>query len=177
MTFCFNAGKMKCPNCQSDLRRILYESVPVFRCLHCHGYLLSERRLEAIEVSPATEIERLKQEVVDEAQPDTLASVRCPRCLRKMDKRFIEEPASLHVDTCRECRFVWLDGGELGRLQLSREMTAKAQEMRRFRQRLKTMTPDEQAEFERNLADLPDEKAPPSILWSMLFGGRHAPLW
>ncbi|MBN2215857.1 MAG: zf-TFIIB domain-containing protein [Pirellulales bacterium] len=164
---------MKCPACQSELRRILYESVPVFRCLECHGYLLSEKRLEGIRRSPATGIEQLKREVIQEAQPDTLDSVRCPRCGRKMDKRYIEQPAALHVDVCRECRFVWLDGGELGRLQLTNEMTLKGQESRRFRKRLATMTPEEKAEFERNLEALPDEKAEPSILWSMFFGRRH----
>ncbi|HLA84561.1 MAG TPA: zf-TFIIB domain-containing protein, partial [Thermoguttaceae bacterium] len=68
-------------------------------------------------------------------------------------------PASLHVDTCDECRFVWLDGGELGRLQLSHEMTEKGQEARRFRKRLATMSAEERAQFEENLANLPDENA------------------
>lgn len=160
---------MKCPKCQSELRRILYESVPVFRCLQCHGYLLAQKRLEGIERSPATSIERLKQEVVAESQPDTVTAVRCPNCGRKMDKRFVEAPAALHVDTCRECRFVWLDGGELGRLQLSYEMTAQAQEKRRFRQRLKTMTAEEQAEFEKNLDKLPkdEDQDSPGVLWAV----------
>jgi len=168
---------MKCPSCQSELRRILYESMPVFRCLKCHGYLLSEKRLQGVRRSPATDIEQLKQEVIAEARPDTLGPVRCPRCGRKMDKRRIEEPAALNIDVCRECRLVWLDGGELGRLQLSHEMTEKAQESRRFRRRLETMTPEERAEFEKNLAELPEEKAQPSVLWSMFFGRQSDRLW
>ena len=94
-----------------------------------------------------------------------------------MDKRRIEEPADLHIDVCRECRVVWLDGGELGRLQLSHEMTERGQESRRFRKRLATMTADERAEFEKNLEDLPEEKAQPSILWEMFFGGRYKGFW
>ncbi len=168
---------MKCPSCQSQLRRILYEGAAVFRCMQCHGYLLSKKRLEGIKASPATSIEQLKQEVIAEAQPDTEGPVRCPRCLRKMDKRFIEEPAALHIDVCRECRHVWLDGGELARLQLSHEMKPQAQEARRFRQRLRTMTAKERAEYEENLRNLPDAEKPLPLLLEMLFGRRGDRLW
>ena len=168
---------MKCPTCESELHRILYESVPVFRCLKCHGYLLAEKRLEGIRRSPATDIEQLKREVIAESQPDTEKRIRCPRCRRWMNKRHIPKPADLDIDICRDCRYVWLDGGELGRLQLSHEMTPKAQETRRFRQRQRTMTDEERAEFEENLEALPDEKAQPSLLWEMFFGRRHDGIW
>ena len=167
---------MKCPNCQSELKRILYENVPVFRCFQCHGYLLAENRLDGIRRSPMTNVELLMQEVTDESQPDTKKLVRCPRCGRKMDKRFIDKPAELYIDTCRECRYVWLDGGELGRLQLTHEMTEQAQEIRRFRERHKTMTPEERAELERNIESLPDMPSElpsaTSLVLAMLIGPR-----
>ncbi|MBN1589947.1 MAG: zf-TFIIB domain-containing protein [Pirellulales bacterium] len=164
---------MKCPNCNLQLRRILYEGMPVFRCMRCHGYLLGERRLEGIKSSPLTSIEQLKQEVINEAQADTEKPIRCPRCLRKMEKRFIEEPAALHVDACRECGHVWLDGGELARLQLSHEMQPQAQEARRFRERIRSMTAEEKATFEANIKKLPKEERSVPILLEMLFGHRR----
>jgi Zn-finger nucleic acid-binding protein len=138
--------------------------------LQCHGYLLSRKRLEGIQASPATSIEQLKQEVINESQPDTTEAIRCPRCMRKMDKNFIEAPASLHIDVCRECDFIWLDGGELGRLQLAHEMKPQAQEARRFRERLKAMTAEEREQFEADMAKLPDEKKTLPLLFSMLSG-------
>ena len=159
---------MNCPSCQAPLHRILYEGMSVFRCMQCHGYLVGQKRLEGIQASPQTSIEGLKKEVIEESRPDTLDAIRCPRCRRKMDKRFIEEPASMYVDTCRECGHLWLDGGELARLQLAHEMKPQAQEARRFQQRLKTMTAEERAEFEANIAKLPDDSEALPLVLEML---------
>lgn len=165
---------MKCPVCSSPLRRILYEGFPVFRCMKCHGYLLAESRVEAAKRVGKRTVEQLKQEVVDEARPDTKETIRCPRCLRKMTKRFIEEPAALAIDICPECRHVWLDGGELARLQLSHEISPAGRDAAEHRRRIEAMTPEAKAEFERNLSKLKaDDGSLVLVLREALLGGGH----
>jgi len=165
---------MKCPVCSAELKRVLYEGFAVFHCLACHGYLMAERRVESIQRTRRRTIEELKRETLAEAQPDSTAALGCPRCGRKMEKRLIKEPVSLHVDTCRPCEFVWLDGGELARLQLGHEISDQAQEAAEFQRRLRAMTPEARAEFERNLKNL---KAEDWSIGSVLVEAFFESLW
>lgn len=145
---------MKCPVCGSELKRILYEGFAVFRCMSCHGYLMAKRRLDNIKRSDKRPVELLKQEVTEQSGSDTAEEIRCPRCRRKMKKKFIVAPASLHVDTCRDCEMLWLDGGELARLQLAHEISDRGRDAAEFRRRHREMTPQRRAQFERDLAKL-----------------------
>lgn len=163
---------MNCPVCSSPLHRILYEGFPVFRCMKCHGHLLAESRIEAAQRVRRETVEQLKQEVVDEARPDTQETIRCPRCHRKMTKRFVQEPAALNIDICPDCRLVWLDGGELARLQLSYEISPAGQDAAEHRRRIEAMTPEAKAEFERNLSKLKaDDGSLGALLREALIGG------
>ncbi len=145
---------MKCPVCGSELKRLMYEGFAVFRCMGCHGYLLSDRRVENIKRSNKRAVELLKREVSEESGADTLEEIRCPRCRRKMQKKFIAAPASLHVDLCGDCEMSWFDGGELARLQLTHEISPGGRDAAEFRRRHEEMTPQRRAEFERNLQKL-----------------------
>jgi Zn-finger nucleic acid-binding protein len=143
--------------------------------MKCHGYLLAESRVEAAKRIQKRAVEQLKQEVVDESRPDTKEVVRCPRCLRKMAKRFVDAPASLTLDICPECRHVWLDGGELARLQLSHEISPGGRDAAERRRRLEAMTPEAKAEFERNLAKLKADDGSLALLLreALIGGGQH----
>ncbi|MBN2294784.1 MAG: zf-TFIIB domain-containing protein [Pirellulales bacterium] len=145
---------MKCPVCNSELKRLMYEGFAVFRCMNCHGYLLSDRRIESIKRSNKRGQDLLKQEVIEESGADTLEEIRCPRCRRKMKKKFIPEPASLHLDRCADCEMSWFDGGELARLQLTHEISLRGRDAAEFRRRHEEMTPQRKIEFEENLKKL-----------------------
>lgn len=145
---------MKCPVCGSELKRLLYEGFAVFRCMGCHGYLLSDRRVDNIKRSNKRATEQLKREVTEESGADTLDEIRCPRCRRKMKKKFIAAPASLHVDLCTDCKMSWFDGGELARMQLTHEISPRGRDAAEFRRRHEEMTPERKAEHERNLKKL-----------------------
>jgi Zn-finger nucleic acid-binding protein len=75
-----------------------------------------------------------------------------------MKKRFIEAPASLHVDSCSDCKVGWFDGGELARLQLTYEISPQARYSAEFKRRHEEMTPERKAEFEENLQKLNSEE-------------------
>ena len=156
---------MKCPVCGSGMKRILYEGFAVFRCMNCHGYLMADRRLENIRRSDKRSVELLKQEVTEQSGGDTAEKIRCPRCHRVMKKKFIAAPASLHIDACRDCEMLWLDGGELARLQLSHEISARGRDAAEFRRRHREMTPEQKAQFEQDLEKLDSgEQSAGSIL-------------
>ena len=122
--------------------------------MDCHGYLVSNQRVDSIKRSNKRTVEQLKSEVNNESHADTLEEIRCPLCRRKMKKKFIEDPASLHVDLCKECKIHWFDGGELARLQLTHEISPRGRDAAEFKRRHAEMTPERKLEFEQNLKKL-----------------------
>lgn len=109
---------MKCPVCNTTLARTEYEGFIVQQCPDCHGHLLTVRRLDSIKRKEEKSIEELKTETTKETGNDSLHKLRCPKCKQRMQKRFIPDPGAFHVDRCDRCELIWVDGGELARLQL-----------------------------------------------------------
>jgi Zn-finger nucleic acid-binding protein len=150
---------MKCPNCSSDLNRSQYEGLPVFSCADCSGYLVSTRRVTHINRRRIHSADELTEEAITDVREDREHSLRCPRCMRQMDKELCDQAKSFHIDKCVDCELVWFDAGELARSQLAYESTERAQETRQFQERHLQMTSDERKEFEHNLASLPEGEA------------------
>ncbi len=164
---------MKCPTCSDTLVRVKYEGFPVFRCESCFGYLVPVHRIDSFKRSRGKTIEQLKDETLGESRPDTEERIRCPRCKMVMKKEFFKDLASFHTDTCESCELIWFDGGELARLQLCYEMSPQGQDAAEFQRRLREMSPEAKAEFERNLANLPErESAVSGALRESLLRGR-----
>jgi len=109
----------------------------------------------------------LMQELI-ESGSDTTATIRCPRCLGQMEKRVRTiGKASFSVDACTRCSVLWLDAGELAKLQVIHEYSPKGQQQQALRDRLNNMTPAEKQAFEDRIANLP-ERTPcefPSRNW------------
>lgn len=137
-----------------------YEGLPVFRCDHCFGYLVGRQRMEGIRRIRKKSVEELKCETLAEIGEDTQQELRCPRCRGKMRKELLKEPMSFHIDTCGSCRLIWFDGGELARLQLDHEIRPQSKEAAELQRRHREMTPERRAEFEQNLAKLPEAESP-----------------
>lgn len=76
-----------------------------------------------------------------------------------MAKEHARPPLSFHIDTCHVCSFVWLDLGELARLQLEHETSPRGNDAKRFQEQHREMTAAERAEFASNLAALPPGEA------------------
>jgi len=138
------------------LTRVKYQGFPVFRCDQCCGYLVSRQRMESLKHLWRRPLEQLKQEVLSETQEDAEMPVRCPICRARMSKHWVKPPASFHLDSCQACHVVWLDGGELARLQLAQRASWQGCEAAELQRRWREMSPQRRAEFERNLARLPE---------------------
>ncbi len=150
---------MHCPICLFSLSRSHYEGLPVFRCDLCNGYLVATRRVSGISRCREKAPDDLKREALAVAGMESGQNLQCPRCGRPMDKDHWPRVKTFQIDKCRECELVWFDTGELARLQLEYEATPIAQEAARFQDRHRRMTPEEQQQFEENLARLPEGDA------------------
>ncbi len=155
---------MKCPACDTELNRATYENSPVFQCSRCSGYLMQKGRIRAIKSSRDQSTEALEQEVAQEQSPDSVDSLRCPKCLaRKMTKERVriksDDDESFSIDTCRHCNVAWFDGGELARLQLDYETCDEALDEVDFRERAASRTAEEKEAFEQRLDALPRRRS------------------
>ena len=149
---------MDCPNCDVSLDRVKYENVQVQQCPQCRGYLIRRNRLRLIKSTRDQSIEDLQAEAEAHQRPDTSEPIRCPRCrVDRMTKERIrvEDAYDFTLDFCQKCSNVWLDGGELARLQMTFESSAKAVEAYAYGQREVSRTEAEKREFEQRLAEMP----------------------
>ena len=151
---------MKCPACKVELERETYEDRPVFHCQQCRGYLVNHTQLRFIKGSRQRNEESLEQDAVRQSGTQGQEPVRCPKCLaatmnkKRMDMTHLGGKP-FQVDVCKACRLIWFDGGELAKLQLNYELSDKAIEELEMQVQAASRTPQEQAEFERTLADVP----------------------
>lgn len=112
---------MNCPVCKEALVRDKYEGSSVYRCPQCDGFLVEPERLEFIVTRHELKTDELEEQLETQSAQDVDEPIRCPRCVaRKMQKQMIHRDSedSFKIDQCEECHIIWLDGGEIARLQL-----------------------------------------------------------
>ena len=102
----------KCPSCKDTVmnKDTLYLQ-EIERCKDCNGIFLDEGELGAI-----VRLMKLYRSVnLEEPEIETLDDIGRPPYLCPADgsKLTREDYGGLPVDTCDECRGVWLDDGEL----------------------------------------------------------------
>ena len=152
----------KCPVCtDSQLERIRYEGVMIFRCPMCRGTLLEYPKLETIERKMQLGEDELESEA-SFSVPESETPIRCPKCRDKMSsmpnhKRRLARyqsatVADFQIDGCRYCRLAWLDGGELAKLQLSYQRSVKGQENKQHYVNYDELNPSQKAEFRKTIA-------------------------
>jgi len=103
---------MQCPKCKgSDLASTTVRDVTVDRCPACAGIWFDERELPHILRLGATDLRPLKGGRADERRDEKTGD--CPRDRSRMTRVHSASNPDIVVDTCLECRGIWLDGGEL----------------------------------------------------------------
>ncbi|MGD9611554.1 MAG: zf-TFIIB domain-containing protein [Kiritimatiellia bacterium] len=153
-----------CPLCAVPLEPETYEGFPIWRCPECLGTLLDLSRYEAIRSVPEKTLAELEAEAHDGFQGDHPGPIRCPRCHLAMDKRPLRVPGfdDLHLDLCRACAFVWLDGGELALAQLAYQATPAFRDKQEMKRRAaeRDADPERKAAFDEAVAKLPLDAHP-----------------
>ena len=159
---------MNCPSCKLKLDRIEYEGLNIRQCNDCRGHLLTASRLKSIQSRRRNSEDDLLDKVVAEGV-DTVDNLRCPACSRRMEKQRKKIGSlSFYIDHCRGCEHIWLDRGELAKLQVAFEYSAKGEEAERFRQRLANMSVEEKAAFDQRVANLPEVNIAAEIAFELL---------
>ncbi|RMF40625.1 MAG: hypothetical protein D6753_11345 [Planctomycetota bacterium] len=147
---------MLCPKCAVRLERSKYEDLGIRVCPQCHGMLVRKNRLEVIRNRRDKSPEQLVHEIAEGGE-DSMQRLRCPECRVTMRKeRHHLGPSEFWIDVCTKCELVWLDPGELAKLQLAFELSEQGAERAQLRQRLANMTPEEQQELQERIAQLPE---------------------
>ena len=153
-----------CPICQVPLAPETYEGFPIWRCPQCRGTLLDLSRYEAIRSVPEKSLAELEAEAQDGFAGDHPDPIRCPRCHLAMAKQPLPVPGcdDLHLDLCRGCALVWLDGGELAMAQLAYQATPAFREKQEMKRRAaeRDADPERKAAFDEAIAKLPLDPHP-----------------
>ena len=152
-----------CPVCAVPLQPEAYEGFPLLRCPDCQGHLLDLARYESIQRMPEKSHAELEAEAQEGFAGDTPSPLRCPRCHGAMQKRPLPVPGfDLHLDLCRGCALVWLDGGELAMAQLAYQATPAFQDAQKHKQCAAALEadPERKAAFDEAVAKLPLKPSP-----------------
>ena len=152
-----------CPLCDVPLEPEAYEGVPVLRCPGCQGHLLELARYESIQRIPEKSLAELEAEAQAGFAGDNPSPIRCPRCHGAMHKRPLSVPGfALHLDVCRGCSLVWLDGGELAMAQLAYQATPGFRDTQDLKRRAAELAadPERKAAFDEAVAKLPLKPSP-----------------
>ena len=108
---------MECPRCQSEMRRVTWDTLEIDRCDLCNGVWLDKGELEAVlalELAPMIDEPHFRQPAV----PMLGEAARCSACAADMLE--LVGPDDVHFDWCAGCEGMFFDGGELTIMQLYR---------------------------------------------------------
>ena len=101
-----------CPKCNSYMFAGRKGSVQIDCCSNCKGIWLDSGELAEIARTPV-DIPEERQEISGTVFP-------CPRCGQRLCTQPYSSRDPLMVDVCTSCRGVYLDKGELEKIQLLR---------------------------------------------------------
>ena len=119
-----NETHMKCPNCQEMLCTVSYEGVEIETCPACKGEWLDagelgniirlrEKRFNEQERQAIAKSATYTAVSLDEADRDLL----CPKCGGRTDAVNYGSGSGIIIDKCPACGGIWVDGGELEKIQ------------------------------------------------------------
>lgn len=116
---------MKCPACQTALETIEYEGIKIETCLGCEGQWLDAGELRHIVKVREVRFDSEERKAVASATKITAVNVeredrdlRCPKCGGQTDALNYGGDTGIVIDKCTSCRGVWLDRGEMAKIQM-----------------------------------------------------------
>jgi heat shock protein HtpX len=119
----------RCPRCHQALIVSDYEGVYVLRCTFCRGTLVRNDRLPRIlareEKGFSPEQQKWANHWESKARirpkipgPDVDPHLHCPKCQKKMFRKFFSYAYFIVIDQCYRCKWTWFDSEELMLLQM-----------------------------------------------------------
>ncbi len=119
---------MDCPRCALPLKTVDYEGVETDMCEACWGFWLDTGELEIILSTHALQFSDDEREAILSTRTASRAgnqtAANCPHCDVEMQRAHIDESVHLVIDRCPD-HGVWLDSGEIKRVQALAESSQR----------------------------------------------------
>ena len=119
---------MDCPRCHLPLTKADYEGVETDMCTQCWGFWLDTGELELVLNSQQFDFSDDEKGVVLDLLEASIGGridpAPCPKCGKRMSLACYDESVRLVLDRCDE-HGVWLDTGELKKVQALAEKSEK----------------------------------------------------
>lgn len=107
---------LACPRCQAGLRPQTFGTVTIDLCDSCGGHWYDAGELERIrELGPAGR-PAAAPDVAPRWVDSKHDSIVCPRCRQPLATERYAYSSDLVLDRCNNCNGVWVDAGELDRM-------------------------------------------------------------
>lgn len=114
--------KMQCPNCQNTMNTIRYENVEIDVCTGCAGVWLDDKEIVPIlrSVDEKFTVEEKAEAHATKGQDHRASDQQfcCPICMSTMDVIPYAYNSGVMVDRCPNNHGLWLDKGELEKIQI-----------------------------------------------------------
>ncbi|RKZ30710.1 hypothetical protein DRQ33_07675 [bacterium] len=115
---------IKCPRCGSSLKRVEYEGIYILKCPRDHGCWVNRNELGEIvrrkeKKMPGEYFEEVEKNVTPQTVETKVLTkdIRCPICNAECDKINYSYSSGIIIDHCPAGCGVWLDKGELEKIQ------------------------------------------------------------
>lgn len=116
---------MKCPRCSNVLTAIDYEGLEIETCSNCGGEWLDGDELGKVVRIRETRFDAGEQRAIAEAEPvhgipthEAGHDLNCPRDDAAMQPVNYGGSTGIIVDRCPTCKGMWVDAGELEKVQM-----------------------------------------------------------
>ena len=116
---------MKCPHCAATLSEFDYEGIRIETCSQCAGEWLDADELGHIVRAREVRFDETERRAVAEAIRITPVNLKdadrdltCPKCAGQTDALNYGGDTGIVIDKCTGCGGIWLDGGEIEKIQM-----------------------------------------------------------
>ena len=103
------AGSTNCPRCRRRMKDAAMDGLKVEHCADCQGVLLTDDVFAMFVRNRRPDFREAAQGFLVLVEDQLSTDVHCPCCRQPMDIHPCYGPDFLIIDTCVDCRLVWLD--------------------------------------------------------------------
>ena len=105
-----------CFKCQGELEIANVAGFKIAACGTCHGLLIQNSHLSGLVNVLRAAFDKLDAAVRPLPQDHLHEKTQCQACGIMMETHAYMGPGNIAIDSCRECKMVWLDANELTRV-------------------------------------------------------------
>jgi len=113
-------AEANCPVCDEESLRLgSLDGQDVMYCRKCRGFLIFCEAMGQVVNSRRADYQGADLEPIPLNQVELRRHVCCPACYKKMEVHPYHGPGNVVIDSCTDCHLVWLDHGEMARIERS----------------------------------------------------------